>query len=134
MAAFRDRDIVMSNIMAVFLNGIAQLEYDRSKALPDHQELYLDKMDEKMADGIQLGEELVTQPDENQRAQYVAANLLHAINSDNESMAAAMCSYLAVRLPDLKQVRFEEKDGHVTIDFDYETEYGKQVAVEFKIH
>lgn len=124
----------MSNMMAVFLNGIAQLEYDRSKPLPDHQALYLDKMDEKMAEGIQIGDELVREPDENQRAQYVAANLLHAINSDNEPMVAAMCSYLAVRLPDLKQVKIEEKDGHVSIDFDYETEYGKQVAVEFKIH
>ena len=37
----------MSNIMAVLLNGIAQLEYDRNTELPDHQAVYLEKMDEK---------------------------------------------------------------------------------------
>ena len=42
----------MNNIMAVFLNGIAQLEYDRDKLLPDHQAAYLDKMDARMDAGI----------------------------------------------------------------------------------
>ena len=28
--------------MAVFLNGIAQLEYDRNKLMPDHQAAYLE--------------------------------------------------------------------------------------------
>jgi hypothetical protein len=121
-------------MMAVFLNGIAQLEYDRSKPLPDHQALYLDKMDAKMANGIQIGDELVRQPDENQRAQFVAGNLLHAIKSDNEAMAAALCSYLAVRQPELKQVKIEEREDEVSIEFDYENEYGKQIAVEFPVH
>jgi len=124
----------MHNMMAVFLNGIAQLEYDRSKPLPDHQALYLDKMDAKMANGIQIGDELVRQPDENQRAQFVAGNLLHAIKSDNEAMAAALCSYLAVRQPELKQVKIEEREDEVSIEFDYENEYGKQIAVEFPVH
>lgn len=50
----------MSNIMAVLLNGIAQLEYDREKQLPPHQELYLDKMDQKMAEGIQVGDDFIS--------------------------------------------------------------------------
>lgn len=124
----------MHDMMAVFLNGIAQLEYDRNKPLPDHQALYLEKMDAKMEDGIQIGDELVRQPDENQRAQFVAGNLLHAIKSDNEAMAAALCSYLAVRQPALKQVKIEEREGEVSIEFDYENEYGRQIAVEFPVH
>ena len=35
----------MSNMMAVFLNGIAQLEYNRDQLLPDHQAAYMEKMD-----------------------------------------------------------------------------------------
>lgn len=124
----------MSNIMGVFLNGIAQLEYDRDKLLPDHQALYLDKMDTKMDEGIMLGQEQVTSPDLNQRVQFVVANLVHAINTGDESMAAALCSYLALRLPDLKQIRIEEQGEAVSIDFDFENEYQKQVAVEFGLH
>jgi hypothetical protein len=118
-------------MMAVFLDGIAQLEYNRDQLLPDHQAAYLDKMDGKMDEGIVVGSEKVENPDLNQRAQFAAANLLHALNTDDESMAAAMCSYLAIRLPELKQVRFEAQDGEVTIELIYDEEYRKQVAVEF---
>ena len=124
----------MRNVMGVLLDGVAQLEYDRQKLLPDHQAAYLDKMDEKMAEGISIGEEEIKNPDVNQRAQFVVANLLHAIKTDNEQVAGAMCSYLALRLPELKQVKINETDGEVSIEFDYENEYSNQVAVEFKLH
>ena len=124
----------MSDIMAVFLNGIAQLEYDRGRQLPPQQALYLDKMDRKMDAGIEIGDEIVTRPDEEQRARYVAANLVHAIKTDNEAMAAAMCSYLALRRPGLKQLRIEESEDGISIEFDYDNEYRKQVAVEFRAH
>lgn len=121
----------MQNIMAVLLNGIAQLEYDRDRLLPVHQEAYLDKMDEKMKGGILIGEETVTDPDLNQRTQFAAGNLVHALKAGDESMAAAMCSYLAIRLPELKQVVIEEDGEQVSIEFVFDTEYRKQVAVDF---
>jgi hypothetical protein len=117
--------------MAVFLNGIAQLEYDRDKPLPDNQAVYLEKMDTRMDAGILVGEETIEHPDENQRAQFVAANLLHAINTDDESRAAALCSYLANRLPDLKQVRIEDTEGNVSIELIFDRDYRKQVPVQF---
>lgn len=121
----------MSNIMAVLLDSVAQLEYDRSKPLPDHQALYLDKLDEKMDQGIMLGEQSIENPDITQRVQFAAGNLAHAIKSDDESMAAAMCSYIATRLPDLKQVKIEEKQGEISIELVFDQEYQKQVAVQF---
>ncbi len=121
----------MSNMMAVFLNGIAQLEYDRDKPLPDHQAVYLEKMDARMDAGILVGEHTIAQPDENQRVQFVAANLLYAIKSDDEPMAAALCSYLANRLPDLKQVKFEDNEDDVSIELIFDQDYRKQVPVQF---
>ena len=121
----------MSNIMAVMLNGIAQLEYDRDRLLPDHQAAYLDKMDTKMDDGIVLGEQTITHPDQNQRTQFAAANLVHALKTDDESMAAAMCSYLAIRLPELKQVRIEDNAGEVSIELVFDEDYVKQYPVQF---
>lgn len=121
----------MNNVMAVFLNGIAQLEYDRDKLLPDHQAAYLDKMDAKMDAGILVGDETITNPDVNQRTQFAAANLAHALNTSDEAMAAAMCSYMAIRLPELKQVRIDDQEGEVSIELVFDEEYRKQVAVEF---
>ena len=121
----------MPNIMAVMLNGIAQLEYDREKLLPAHQAAYLDKMDEKMKAGILLGDETVSNPDLNQRTQFAAGNLLHALKTGDEPVAAAMCSYLAIRLPELKQVVIEDHGEQVSIEFIFDREYRKQVAVDF---
>jgi len=121
----------MNNVMAVFLNGIAQLEYDRDRLLPDHQAAYLDKMDAKMDAGILVGNETVTEPDQNQRTQFAAANLAHALQAQDEAVAAAMCSYLAIRLPDLKQVKIEDEDGEISIEFIFDEPYRKQVAVDF---
>jgi uncharacterized protein YaiL (DUF2058 family) len=121
----------MSKIMAVLLNGIAQLEYDRERLLPDHQAAYLDRMDAKMDSGILIGEQLVKNPDLDQRTRFAAANLAHAIQMDDESMAAAMCSYLAIRLPELKQVRIEDDTDGISIELVFDEEYRKQVAVQF---
>ena len=123
----------MSNIMAVMLNGIAQLEYHRDKPLNDHQELYLNKMDEKMAKGITLGDELIENPDLQQRTQFVAANLADAIIRNEEQVCAALMAYLAVNLPDLQQVKItQENNGeHMSIELVFDQAYQKQVPVKF---
>lgn len=119
-----------NNLMGVLLNGIAQLEYDRSKPLPDHQGAYLEKMDRKMAEeGVQLGDQHVLDPTPEQRAQFVAANLARAITEDNAAMAAAMCTYLANRLPDLKQVQIDGEGDAFTINLVFDEDYRKQVAI-----
>jgi len=126
----------MDNLMAVTLNGIAQLEYDRNKSLPPQQELYLDKMDETMDTGIQVGEVFISKPELNQRAQFVAGNLAHAILSDDEAMCSALTAYLASRLPDLKQIKItntatDGQTGEISIELVFDEDYQKQVEVKF---
>ncbi len=100
----------MSDILAVVINGQAVIEYDRSQSLPAHQRTFLDKMDGDMDEGISLGGEFVADPEQVQRAQFVAINLIHALKSDNDALAAASCAYLASRFPQLKQLRADEHD------------------------
>ncbi|MEE8379555.1 MAG: hypothetical protein V3R49_04215 [Gammaproteobacteria bacterium] len=131
----------MSNILAVLLNGVAQLEYNRDQQLPPHQALYLEKMDTKMDEGIQLGDAIIPNPDINQRAQFVAGNLADAILNDQESAAAALCSYLAKILPDLKQMKITQStnngeaenntNNEVSIELVFDEHYQQQVPVQF---
>lgn len=121
----------MSELLGVLLNGVAQLEYDRDRPLSDYQSTYLDEMDRKMDAGIQIGDTRLEHPDQNQRNQYIAANLLHAMRNGDESMTSALCSYLASRIPDMKQLRFTENNGEVTIEMVFDEVYRKQVAVDF---
>jgi hypothetical protein len=121
----------MSTMMAVLLNGVAQVEYDRSKPLPDYQGAYLDKMDRKMEiEGIDVDGERIVAPDLGQKAQFVAANLAHAIVTDNEAQVAAMTTWLAVRMPDLEQVKLREEEGGFAIELDFEQAYVKQHPVQ----
>ncbi|MDH5571920.1 MAG: hypothetical protein OEY89_09155 [Gammaproteobacteria bacterium] len=121
----------MSNIMAVLQNGIAQIEYNRDKFLPDHQQLYLDKMDEKMNTGILIDNVLIENPEPEQRLRFVAGNLANAIKSGDEPMVAALCAYLASRQPELKQVKIEDVEGGISIDLVYDEVYLNQIGVQF---
>ncbi|NEX15469.1 MAG: hypothetical protein C1943_02240 [Halochromatium sp.] len=112
--------------MAVLLNGLAQIEYDRTKPLPDYQGAYLDKMDRKMeSEGIDIDGERVLAPALAQKAQFVAANLASAIMANEEAQVAAMTTWLAVRLPELKQVKLREEDDGFAIELDFDEAYIK---------
>ena len=124
----------MSNIMAVLINGIAQLEYDRDKALTDYQLTYLDMMDKKMAGGINIDGEMIKSPELNQRVQFVVANMLTAMKSDNEGVTSSLCTYLAIRLPDLKQIQISEEGEAMTINMVFDEEYKGQTSVSFTHH
>ena len=123
----------MSDIMVVLLNGEALFEYDRTKPLPEHQEKYLDQMDQKMDSGITLGNEHIPNPDQQQRAQFIAFTLVTAIQQDNEAVIAAMSSYLATRYPDLKQVKADtdQESKKVMFDLIFDQEHKNQVKVSF---
>lgn len=123
----------MSDIMVVLLNGEALFEYDRTKSLPETQQQYLERMDTQMDEGITLGNEVIAKPDQLQRAQFVALTLVNAIDKDNEAVIAAMNSYLAIRYPDLKQVKayIDQNTHQVMFDLIFDQEHKNQVQVSF---
>ena len=123
----------MSDIMVVLFNGEALFEYDRTKPLAENQRQYLDRMDQQMDAGITLGSESIENPDQQQRAQFVAFTLVRSIQEDNEAVIAAMNSYLAVRYPDLKQVKADTDEASKKVMFDliFDQEHKNQVKVSF---
>jgi len=123
----------MSDSMVVLFNGEALFEYDRTRALPENQQQYLERMDQQMDAGITLGNENIVNPDQQQRAQFVAFTLVTAIQEDNEAVIAAMNSYLAVRYPDLKQVKVDTDEDSKKVMFDliFDQEHKNQVKVSF---
>ncbi len=119
----------MNDLFAVLLNGVAQLEYDRNKPLTEYQLAYLDSMDAKMDAGIEIAGETISAPDLNQKTQFVAANLLQALQSGDEGMTSALCTYLAHHHPDLKQLKYDEDGGNISIELVFDEHYKGQVAV-----
>ena len=121
----------MTDSLVVVLDGVSQLEYRHSTPLAESQREYLDKLDRRMDAGIELGGRRIESPDALQRAQFVALQLLQAVEAGNEAVAAATCAYLANRLPDLKQVRATTRAGLMTFDLVFDRAYAKEVKVEF---
>jgi len=122
----------MSNVMAVLLNDTAQIEYNRDISLPANQRDYLDRLDQDMDAGIQLGVQYIEAPNQIQRAQFIALHLVQSLLADNEQHIAASCAYLAERLSDLKQVKAVTKpEGAIGIELIFTEEHKNQVKVEF---
>ena len=112
--------------LTVILNGSPLLLFDRGKPLPGHQRQYLERMDEKMLSGIQLGEDFIKNPNTLQKAQFVSNSMLNALLAEQDSLAAAMCTYLAKRIPDLEQVTAKNSDaGALSIELIFDRSYEK---------
>jgi hypothetical protein len=125
------------NKLHVVVNGNAILEFDRGKPVPGHQRQYIDNMDLKMDAGIQHDDEHITNPNPMQRAQFVANSLINALFKENYELATAMCTYLAKRIPDLKQIKAignidDELSVELVFDRDYETAQLEQPIEFFK--
>lgn len=126
----------MENKLVISLNNEAVIEYDRNKRLPGHQRAFLDKMDVDMQEGINLHGEDISSPDQNQRAQFVATHLVQGLLENDDGLIAAMCAYLANRMPELKQVKVAQDGETYSIDliFDRVQENQVKVAFEPKLH
>jgi hypothetical protein len=116
--------------MAVVVNDALTLEYDRSKTLPEHQAAYLDKLDRRFDQGIELQGEKIDQPNIEQRSKYMALSLMEGIIYQEDDKAAVSMAWLATRLPDLKQVKVivDEQGSHFDLIFDREYQ-PNQVAI-----
>ena len=122
----------MSEKLTIVLDEQAVLEYDRNKALSDSQLTYLDKMDEAMENGINVGQEKIESPDLQQKAQFVALQLVRSLHDENDAVIAASCSYLANRMPDLLQVVAKTMEGKgFYCDLVFDKPYVQEASVQF---
>ncbi len=121
--------------LVVVYHGQVMLEFDRGVAVPSKQRQYLDEMDQRMDQGISLGEGNITEPNPLQRAQFVANSMVSALMEENNNQAIAMCTYLAKRIPDLEQVKAISKDdGALSIELVFDRSFEKaqqEQTVEF---
>jgi len=113
-------------MLYVILNGDPLLEFDRRKPVPGHQRQYIDNMDSQMEQGIQAGDDFIKAPNPLQRSQFVANSLVNMLLKENYSMAVAMCTYLAKRMPDLQQIQCKSNsEDDISIEFVFDRSYEK---------
>ena len=123
----------MSEKLYVELNGAQVIEYDRNVRLPGHQRQFLDKMDADMSEGIELAGQAISEPDPVQRAQFVAIQLMTALQDNEEGLIAATCAYLANRYPEMRRVVASEQGDNVSLELVFNAQQAQNtVAVNFQ--
>jgi len=105
----------------IYIDDESVLEYDSSQSLDEQQLAFLDKMDRDMEKGIKLQGELIANPDKQQRAKFVALNLLRAISHDNQASISVSCAWLANRFSNLIEVHINQTDGTIEVELVEET-------------
>jgi len=117
--------------LVIVVNDQPMMQYDRDKELPEKQQYYLQTLDKKFDQGIELQSKKIDYPDMEQRAKFMALSLMEGIMYKEDNKAAASMSWLATRLPDLKQVKaIVDQDGtHFELIFD--REYQPHQVVHF---
>lgn len=104
------------NKLAVLVNDEIVYECYRDLTFEEQQLAFLDKMDVDMESGIKIHGELVADPDSQQRATFIAMNLIKALQQDNESAISASCAYLINRFPGLIEVHAKDHADTVKIE------------------
>ncbi|QKQ26251.1 hypothetical protein [Candidatus Reidiella endopervernicosa] len=121
----------MAEKLVISLDGASQLEYDRSHELAESQLEALAKMDLEMNKGITLAGDRYEEPNALQRAHFTALHLIRAVKESNESRAVMMLTYLAVRIPDLRQVRIVSKDEIYDYQFVFDRDFVPESTMTF---
>lgn len=111
----------MDNYLTIFINEQSVFEYDREQPLEDRQLEFLDRMDSDMDRGLKIKGQLIENPGPEHRLQFMAMNLIKALQQDDDAKIAVSCAYLTNRRPELKEVHARDGDNSVVIEFIDET-------------
>jgi len=106
----------MNKYLEIILDDQSVLKYERRR-LPGLQRSALDRMDEDMQAGIRIDDQVITDPARQQCALFVVTQLHQAIGSERSNKAMLMCSWLATRLPDLRQILISTNNDRITCEF-----------------
>ena len=110
------------NKLSILINEQTAYEHDKTNELTDAQLEFLDKMDTDLDRGFKIRGDLISEPDTQQRATFIAMNLIRAIMQEDMAKIQVSCAYLSNRLPELSEVHARDDDGQVKIELVEDTE------------
>ena len=120
-----------SDLFIVSLNSNKVLEYYRERGLTKNQSADLNKMDTKLDHGINISGKYIESPNPQEKAVFIANQLVLALQSDNESILALTSAYLATRYPELKQLKVTTHEGKTSIELINDKEFIEQTPISF---
>jgi hypothetical protein len=103
-------------MLLLVVNGEAVFEYRTRSRLPGHVRDLLAHMDADMDDGFTLAGRVVEQPDNMQRAYFVALQLFRSFTREDERLRIASSAWLCRHMPGLREVKVEESEEEFSLE------------------
>jgi hypothetical protein len=103
-------------MLRLVVNGVVVLDYQPQARLPGHVRDFLARMDADMDDGFSLAGQVVEQPDDMQRVQFVAVQLFQSFMREKERLRAASCAWLCHRMPELREVKVDDSEEEISLE------------------
>ncbi len=110
----------MSNELNITMNGESLHCFDKKKGLARMQFAYVQRMDENMDKGISVGDEIIANPDQQQRVEFVIGQMLEALRVNDKRDVDMMCRYLAHRMPELDGVHIVDEGDTFEVTLEIE--------------
>lgn len=70
-----------------------------------------------MKAGITIHGDFFENPDDLQRARFIAMNLINALQENNDATVFATCAYLVNRMPGLIEIRASGEKENIKVEF-----------------
>ena len=102
--------------LVVTVNGGPVAEHDQRERLAGHQRRVLDSMDADMDGGIGLAGREIARPGPDDRARFVAMQLLLALDRGDHDLVTLACAWLAHRHPGISEVRAVDDGEWVSLE------------------
>lgn len=106
--------------LTITMNGENVHSFNKKKGLARMQFAYVQRMDENMDQGIQVGDEVIGSPDDMDRAQFVIGQLLEALRVNDRRSVDMMCRYLAHRMPQLDGIHIKDEGDEFEVTLEME--------------
>jgi len=120
-----------SPLFIVSLNSNKVLEYHRDRTLKQSQLEDLKRIDTKLDKGISIAGKFISTPNPQEKAVFIANQLVIALKDDNEPAIALTSAYLATRYSDLKHLKISTTDDRVSIELINDQEFTQQAPMKF---
>ena len=103
-------------MLEIIVNEESVYEYDAGGTLSQQQLDFIDQMDRDMDKGIKIDGELFKSPTIDQRLQFVALNLLRALQQEDYARMQVACAYMTHRRESLSSVIYSRDDEGLVIE------------------
>lgn len=115
----------------VVWNSKKELEYFRDRPLNQKQQDDIIATDKKLDLGFHIAGQHIPKPSDQDKAVFMANQLVIALDKNDEASIAIACTFLATKYTYLQQLKITTHEDRISIELINDKEYTEQTPIQF---